>query len=123
MREHALEALKLNPNHPGALHVMGVWNAEIMRLSGFQRMVAKNFLGGKVFSSANWDDAIRYMEKAVAAEPERPVHYLDLGEIYADRDMKDKARAAFEKVVSLQAVDYNDAAYKRQAESALRKLK
>ena len=25
------EALRLNPNHPGALHVMGVWNAEVMR--------------------------------------------------------------------------------------------
>lgn len=123
VREHALEALKHNPNHPGALHVMGMWNAEIMRLNGFQRMVAKNFLGGKVFASANWDDAVRYMEKAVAVEPQRPVHYLDLAEIYEDRDMNDKARAAYEKVVSLAPVDYNDAKYKRQAEAALKKLK
>ena len=37
VREQALEALKFNPKHPGALHVMGVWNAEVMRLNGISR--------------------------------------------------------------------------------------
>ena len=32
VREHALEALRLDPDHPGALHVMGMWNAEVCRL-------------------------------------------------------------------------------------------
>src|SRR4051812_19541833 len=64
VREQALEALRLDPNHPGALHVMGVWNAEIMRLNGFSRMMAKNFLGGKVFGTANWNDAQRYLERS-----------------------------------------------------------
>ena len=50
VREQALEALKLNPKHSGALHVMGLWNAEVMRLNGFTRMIAKNFLGGQIFS-------------------------------------------------------------------------
>jgi len=123
VREHALEALKHNPDHPGALHVMGMWNAEIMRLSGIQRFAAKNFLGGKVFSSANWDDAIRYMEKAVAVDPERAVHYLDLGEIYMDRGMKDKARAALQKAATLPPIDYNDPAYRREAQALLAKIK
>src|SRR4051812_10928991 len=40
IREHAMEALRLNPRHDGALHVMGSWNAEIMRLSGVSRFMA-----------------------------------------------------------------------------------
>ncbi|MFY7921242.1 MAG: hypothetical protein ACOVSI_02410, partial [Gemmatimonas sp.] len=44
VREHALNALRIQPRHPGALHVMGVWNAEIMRLGGISRAVAKAFL-------------------------------------------------------------------------------
>ncbi|MEJ7810072.1 MAG: hypothetical protein WKG32_06580, partial [Gemmatimonadaceae bacterium] len=60
VRTHALEALKLDPNHAGALHVMGVWNAEVMRLSGVSRFMAKNFLGGKVFDAASWQEARRY---------------------------------------------------------------
>ena len=33
VREEALKALQLFPKHPGALHVLGVWNAEVMRLN------------------------------------------------------------------------------------------
>src|SRR5437763_16001272 len=40
VRDHALEALKLDPKHAGALHVMGVWNAEVRRLNGLSRMIA-----------------------------------------------------------------------------------
>ncbi|HEU4564072.1 MAG TPA: tetratricopeptide repeat protein [Gemmatimonadaceae bacterium] len=122
VRNEALEALKYNPNHAGALHVMGVWNAEVMRLSGFSRFMAKNFLGGKVFNSASWPEAQRYMEKAVEVDPERLTHHLDLGRVYADRGMKDKAREQFELVVNGKAREYNDPQYQRQAAEALKKL-
>ena len=36
-KKHLDEAARLDPNHPGALHVLGVWNAEVMRLSGIER--------------------------------------------------------------------------------------
>ena len=62
VRDEALAALKIDPKHAGALHVMGVWNAEVMRLNGFTRMIAKNLLGGKVFGEASWDNAQRYLE-------------------------------------------------------------
>lgn len=123
VRNQALEALKLNPEHPGALHVMGRWNAEVMRLDGFSRFMAKNFLGGKVFNSANWGDAQKYMERAVAADPDRLTHHLDLGEVYRDMGQKDKAREQFELVINGKATDYNDPHYKQQAEQALAALK
>ena len=122
VRAEALEALRLNGDHPGALHVMGVWNAEVMRLNGFSRFMAKNVLGGKVFGEASWDLAVKYMERAVAVDPDRIVHRLDLGKIYEDRGDKAKARAQFELVVSGHRVDFNDPAYKREAEAELAKL-
>jgi tetratricopeptide (TPR) repeat protein len=123
VRQHALESLKINPRHPGSLHVMGVWNAEIMRLSGFTRFVAKNLLGGKVFDSASWKEAVRYMEEAVGVEPERITHRLDLGEIYADVGEKAKAREQFERILKLPNSDPNDPQYKKQAEASLRKVR
>ena len=122
VRAEALEALRLNADHPGALHVLGVWNAEVMRLNGFSRFIAKNVLGGKVFGEASWDLAVKYMERAVAVDPDRIVHRLDLGKIYEDRGDKAKARAQFELVVSGHRVDFNDPAYKREAEAELAKL-
>jgi hypothetical protein len=122
VRAEALEALRLNPDHPGALHVMGVWNAEVMRLNGVSRFFAKNVLGGKVFSEASWNRAVSYMERAVAVDPERIVHNLDLGKIYLDLGDKAKARAQFELVVRGRRVDFNDPAFKREAEAELAKL-
>lgn len=123
VREHALEALKYDPKHPGALHVMGVWNAEVMRLSGFSRWAAKNLLGGKVFDSANWKEAVRYMEEAVAAEPNRITHHLDLGKIYVDVGDRAKARAEFEWIARAPRSDPNDELYKRDAARQAAKLK
>ena len=120
VRNHALECLKLNPKHAGCLHVMGMWNAEIMRLNGFTRMIAKNFLGGKVFSSASWEEAKRYMEESVAADPERITHHVDLAGVYRDTGDKAKARAEWQAVMKLPNRDYNDRYYKGEADSGLR---
>ena len=123
VRAEALEALRLDPNHPGALHVMGVWNAEVMRLNGVSRFLAKNLLGGRVFGEASWDRAVSYMERAVAVDPDRIVHHLDLGKIYADVGDKAKAEAQLDLAIRGRRIDYNDPAFQREAQAALRKLK
>src|SRR6185295_18723191 len=65
VRDEALRALELNPRHDGAYHILGRWNAEIMRLSGFSRFFARSFLGAGVFKQASWEEAIANMQRAV----------------------------------------------------------
>jgi len=120
VRNQALECLKVDPKHAGCLHVMGMWNAEVMRLSGFTRMLAKNFLGGQIFDSANWNEAKRYMEESVAAEPDRIVHHVDLGGVYRDTGDKTKARAEWQAAMKLPNKDFNDRHYKAEADAGLR---
>ena len=125
IRLQALDALKYDSLHPGALHVLGRWNAEIMRLSGISRFFARNFLGGDIFSVASWDNAVDYMEKSVKQDPTRLVHHLDLAEIYRDRNAEgDRARAReqFEFVINGKSLDYNDRFYKEQAKRELTEL-
>ena len=74
IRTAAMDAIRLDPGHAGALHVLGIWNAEIMRLNGMARFVARNFLGGKVFEQASWAEARRNLELAVANDPGRITH-------------------------------------------------
>jgi FimV-like protein len=123
IRSEALEALKIDPDHPGALHVMGVWNAEVMRLNGFERFFAKNLLGGRVLGQATWKDAVAYMEKAVAVDPGRLTHKLDLARIYLDVGDKPKAREQLQLVIDGPQVDYNDPVYKREAGELLGRIK
>jgi len=122
VRAEALEALAIDPRHPGALHVMGVWNAEIMRLSSLQRFIARNLLGGGILGSASWQEAVRYMEQSVAGEPQRIVHHLDLGKIYADIGETAKAREQFELALSAPLADYNDPQYQKDARDRLARL-
>ena len=123
VRASALRALELAPDHPGALHVLGRWNAEVMRLSGLTRFFAKNLLGGQVLDEASWGKAREYLERAVEVDPERLVHRLGLAEIYIDLDENAKAREQLTRVVEGTATEYNDPHYKREAAALLEKLR
>ncbi len=123
IRLEALEALKYDSLNAGALHIMGSWNAEIMRVNGIERAFAERFLGAEVFRSASWDAAQRYLEKAVKLDPERLVHRLDLGGVYADRGDRTQAREEFEYILAAPVREYNDTAYKRKAATRLKQLK
>jgi len=123
VRDQALEALRLDPKHSGALHVMGVWNAEVMRLNGFSRMIAKNFLGGQIFGEANWDNAQHYLEQAVALDPDRIAHRLDLAAVYVDRNERAKAIEQYEWIGRAPSTDFNDPNYKADAARRLRNLR
>lgn len=122
VRNEALEALKYDSLHAGALHVLGVWNAEVMRVNGFARAFARTFLGARVFGLANWNDAQRYLELAVKVDPDRVVHRLDLGTVYMDRGDKTRARTTFESMANVPLHDLNDELYKRLATERLHKL-
>ena len=122
IRDAALTALKIDSTHAGALHVLGMWNAEIMRLSGLSRTFARAFLGADAFNLASWDEAQRLLESAVRQEPRRIIHRLDLAGIYADRGDKARARELYEWIASAPADDPNDAVYKRQAAERLKRL-
>lgn len=124
IRDCALKSLAIDPDHPGALHVLGMWNAEVKRLNGFELFFARSFLGGGVMGKANWDEAVALLERAVRLDPTRLSHHLDLGGIYATLKQRDKARAEFEYVVNATVrTDVNDALYQQQAAEALKRLR
>jgi tetratricopeptide (TPR) repeat protein len=122
IRAEALQALALDPRHDKADHVLGRWNAEIMRLSGFTRFFARNFLGGKIFHAASWDSAIVYMDRAIALAPESIYHHLDLAEIYIDRDRYLEARIHLNQVLTLPVKDVMDPAYQARAQALLTRI-
>ena len=123
IRNEAVTALTLNPTHSGAMHVLGVWNAEIMRLNSFTRFAARNLMGGRVFDQASWAEATRYMEQAVATDPRRIAHRLDLAKIYAETRQHPKAIATCSEAVRLPLFEFNDARYRRECEQLIVSLR
>src|SRR3989442_8352307 len=78
--DEAIKAVELDSTHNGAYHVLGSWNPEIKRLSGIQRVFAKALFGAGFMDKANWADAQRYLEKAVAWNPGNIFHRLQPAE-------------------------------------------
>jgi tetratricopeptide (TPR) repeat protein len=117
IRNEAIRALALNPRHDGAYHILGRWNAEIMRLPGIQRFFARHFLGARVFNEASWPRAVSYMRKAVELNPGRIYHHLALADIYIDLDQLREAESHLRIVDSLPAREALDTNYRQQAAS------
>ena len=121
--DYSTAALGFDHRHDGAYHVLGRWNAEIMRLSSVERFFAKSFMGGRRFSAASWDEAQKYLERAVEINPTFIYHRLDLAEVYIDRHKYAEARAQLEKIPSLPRQDSSDPMYIRDARTLLEQIK
>jgi uncharacterized protein HemY len=104
------------------MHALGEWNAEAMRIDAFSRNMAINALGATVLKNASWENAERYLKGAIALQPKRAIHHLDLGRTYADMNEPAKAKTQFHAVMQAPVADYNDPNYKKAASEALKSL-
>jgi tetratricopeptide (TPR) repeat protein len=122
IRREAIRAIQINPRHDGAYHILGRWNAEIMRLSGFNRFFARSFLGAGIFKEASWDSATADLEKAVELDPGRIYHRLELAEVYVDRKRYGDARRELAALDSLPVRELRDSAYKAEGDALAKRI-
>jgi tetratricopeptide (TPR) repeat protein len=108
VRNEALKALGLQPEHAGAHHVLGRWHAEIMKLSDLQQFIARNFLGAEIFEQASWDEAERHLRVAVMNEPLRLQHRVELLAVLVEREKWDAAREQLNQLRLFNAITPGD---------------
>jgi len=123
IHDEAQRAVQLDPRHDGAYHILGVWNAEVKRLSGITRFFAKTLFGAGFMDRANWDSAVVNMERAVALHPQHVYHRLELAGVYLDVDQLAQAIDQLQTIESLPVGDPMDPYYKRLAAAALADLR
>src|SRR5881296_2989904 len=121
--DEGMKALECDSTHDGANHLLGAWHAEVKRLSGFQKFFAKALFGGGFLDKGNWEDAQRYLERAVALKPQNIFHRLELGEVYVDVGKYSKAREQFTAIEGLPIADVLDHEYKQEAKQVLADIK
>jgi len=121
--DEGMKAIALDSTHDGAYHLIGAWHAEVKRLSGFQKFFAKTLFGGGFLDKGNWEDAQRYLQKAVALKPQNIFHRLELAEVYVDLGQYSKAREQFTAIAPLPIGDVLDHQYKQEAKQILEDIK
>src|SRR5207237_10443021 len=93
------------------------------RRSGCDKYFAKALFEVGVPDNGNWDDAQKYLAKAVEMKTINIFHRLDLGEVYVDLGHYSKAREQFTTIESLPIGDVLDHAYKQEAKQLLKDIK
>lgn len=114
VRAEALRAVELDPRNDLSLHILGRWNLEIANLSPFLKLAAKVVYGGVPEGASN-EKAVEYFQRAMAIDPARLSHRLELGVTYMKMDRPQEAIPLFQSVLDLPALEPNDPDYKAQA--------
>src|SRR5881397_3722478 len=121
--DEGMKAIEFDSTHDGAHHLIGAWHAEVKRLSGFQKFFAKALFGGGFLDKGNWEDAQKYLARAVALKPQNIFHRLELAEVYVDVGKYSKAREQLSALATLPIADVLDHTYQHNAAQLLEDIK
>jgi tetratricopeptide (TPR) repeat protein len=120
IKEAVDRTLQLNPKNDTAWHILGRWNRVLADMNPLKRMLA-GALYGNLPVTTN-EAAEKCLLKAIATNPNRLMHYIELGRIYAAMGRKEDARKFIEKGLSMPNKEKDDPEMKTIGQELLKKL-
>ena len=115
------KAIGLDPNNDLGWHVLGRWHEGLAQVNPVMRAMAQVALG-KLPDSTH-QEAATCFETAIALNPNRPMHYIELGLVYAKMGRTDDARHCIKTGLSMPNTEKDDAEVKREGREALTNLR
>ncbi len=111
------KALRLDPRNDVAWHVLGRWHQVLANISGLKRT-----LGGMLYGTlpvTTNEAAVACFDKAIAINPKRLRHYIELGRTYAQMGKNAEARLFLEKGLAMPNLEHDDRELKHRGREAL----
>jgi tetratricopeptide (TPR) repeat protein len=115
------KAIKLDPRNDTAWHILGRWQRELASVGRVKRALAPLFYG-KLPPGSN-EVAVSCFERALEINPNRLMHYIELGLTYAQMGQKDDARRLIAKGLSMPDKEKDDPETKQHGRDALAKFR
>lgn len=115
------KALALNSRSDLAWHILGCWHQKLADIGVLKRTLATMVYDG--LPAAKNEDAVKCFEKAIALNPDRLIHYIELGRTYAQMGDATKAREYIDKGLLMPNVGKDDSASKTNGRKTLATLK
>jgi tetratricopeptide (TPR) repeat protein len=115
------KALKLDPRNDIAWHVLGRWHRVLAGIGGIKRALAGAIYG--TLPTGSNETAVKCLEKAIALNPARLMHYIELGRIYAQMGRGDEARRFLIKGLAMPNTEKDDPETKLRGLEVLEKLR
>jgi tetratricopeptide (TPR) repeat protein len=115
------KTLRLDPRNDIAWHILGRWQRVLADIGGVKRALAGAFYG-KLPKGSN-EEAERCLQKAIAINPDRLMHYIELGRVYAQMGRKDEARKYLNKGLAMPNTEKDDPEMKEKGRETLAKIR
>lgn len=116
------KAIALDPNQDLAWFILGCWYQRLADLGLIKRTIAVMVYGGGPLPPATNQDAVKCFQKAIELNPDRLIHYIELGRTYAQMGRTEDARRFIEKGLAMPDVGKDDPAIKERGRATLAKL-
>jgi len=113
-------AILLDPTNDNAWHILGRWNRVLANISVVKRVLAKALYGDLPVTSN--EAAEKCLLKAIEINPNRLMHYIELGRIYVQMGRKEEARKNIEKGMAMPNKEKDDPEMKEIGKQMLQKL-
>ncbi|MES2437627.1 MAG: hypothetical protein V4584_01085 [Verrucomicrobiota bacterium] len=115
------KAIRLDPGNDTAWHVLGRWHQSVANISGAKRAVGE-VLYGKLPVGSN-TTSVSCFNKAIALNPGRLRHYIELGRTYAQMGNQADAKKYIQKGMSMPNKEKDDYELKALGKETLAELR
>jgi tetratricopeptide (TPR) repeat protein len=114
------KVIVLDPTNDLAWQVLGRWYRGLAEVGTVKRALARVAYGK--LPPAKYEDAVRCFEKAIALNPNRLMHYIELGRTYAQMGRDADARKFITKGLAMPETEKDDPETKQLGREILKKL-
>ena len=113
----AEKAVKADPKNDLAWQLLGRWHQELANIGIATRALAKIIYGG--LPAASNEEAVKCFQKAIALNPKRLLHVVELGRTYAMMGQEENARKYLKQGLAMPETDKDDPETKARARASL----
>jgi tetratricopeptide (TPR) repeat protein len=115
------KVIALDVNNDLAWQILGRWYRGLADVSTVKRALAQVVYGK--LPTAKYEDAERCFAKAIALNPNRLMHYIEMGHTYVEMGKADEARKFISKGLAMPCTEKDDPATKDEGRELLAKLR
>mgnify|MGYP000119331466 CR=1 FL=1 len=120
IRKAVDKAIRLDPRNDTAWHVLGRWHQSLANISGVRRTVGGVLYG--TLPKGTHADALACFTKAIALNPNRSRHHIELGRTYAQMGELQPARRLIERGLAMPNSEKDDPEIKARGIATLAKM-
>ena len=121
IKDGAEKAVKLDSQNDLAWNILGRWHRNISSMGGVTKALAA-MIYERLPEGSN-EQAVSCLKKAIKINPNRLMHYIELGRVYAQMGKTEEAKQYLQKGLSMPSTDKDDPAMKATGKELLASLR